>query len=146
VVVQTIVFRGLQTPMRRALLTWTECYWRDPERRSRGEDLSGSRDKYPSRGRVRSRLRMIISNVLVERRQERTQALHGETLQAILGESRHFGWLMPNNSAAFACDNPRRLMTPLIAIARRTLRLPFTGVRQSRGRRIRSPSWRTISR
>jgi len=30
VVVQTIVFRGLQTAMRRALLTWRACHGSDP--------------------------------------------------------------------------------------------------------------------
>ena len=74
-VVQTIVFRGLQTPMRRALLTWTACYGADPESpviqkgRSRGEDLSGSRDKYPSRGTSPQPIADDNLNVLVQRRQ-----------------------------------------------------------------------------
>jgi len=90
VVVQTIVFRGLQMPMRRASLTWRARYGSDPERPSRGEDLSGSRDKHPSRGRVRSRLRMIISTSWLSDVRNRIRRSRRNPPSDI-GRERHFG-------------------------------------------------------
>jgi len=91
-----------------------------PDMPSRSKEPQAAVTKTRPARRVRGLLRMTISTSWLSEVRNRINRSTEKPPSRYFESAETLGWLMPNCSAAFPCDKPRRCRTSLIAKARRT--------------------------